>query len=1494
METNTLDILLVNDDGFEADGINVMFEALTEAGYDVTFVAPKEQQSGTGTLINVDTIFQPTEVVNFEENKWYVDASPVVTTWAGLDFILDGNKPDLVISGINEGANIGSNIAISSGTVSAAATAIQRGIPAIAVSAGTGSDEDKLAEAYDIGADFIIDIIQQLETDDYPGLLPDGVGLNVNIPTEFPEGIEEITGIEFTQLDETSTIDLSFGELPEAFGEGAGVLINLNSPIPEEQITNIDSEGEQFLSGDITVTAIDGDWSSGATVRDSLSERIDAAPENVTAEPLNILITNDDGFAAAGIEILYEILTAAGHHVTLVAPKEQQSGKGTVLDVDAIFQPTEVVNFEENKWYVDAAPRTTTWAGLDFILNEKPDLVISGINEGENIGPGGAVSSGTVSAAVTALLRDVPAIAISAGIDFVDETLVNQAYEIGADYITNLIAQLQATQGNDTTILPEGIGLSINIPVRFPTGVDEIQGVKFTSTSDITPFNIDFGELPTGGAGLRFSQVELPSDTEIDPTSEGGQFLSGFITVTPIDGSWNAPEPLQAEVQELISPLLSTPEEMPVNLDRQTVTHIELLGEVTFPTGFTFENTEVGGLSSIVYDANNRVYYSIADDRSQINPARFYTFSIKLDDGSLDEGDINFEAVTTLLNTDGEPFPENSLDPEGIALTENQTLYISSEGNTNDLINPFINEFSLDGELLDELSIPEKFLPTADQTAGIRNNLAFESLTISPDNRFLYTATENALFQDSPAADIETESLSRILQYDLETGEPVAEFVYEVGEVPDIPEPEDGFRTNGLVELLATDNNGSFLALERAFSAGVGNTVKLYEVQIQGALEVSSLEDLFWEEEGIPFEIDPAVQKELLIDFEADFGITPDNLEGIALGPVLPDGRQSLIVVSDNNFSDTQTTQFIALALEFDSLPAAQPVLETPYTIDDEDAPEGILAGDSDDPAIWINPENPEQSLVISTLKDGGLVTFDLNGEIIEEILPAPFGEIRYNNVDLVYNFELGNDMVDLAVASDRENDTLVIWTIDPETRQLTNVTADNILETIFGVDDGEQTAYGLAAYKSPVSGKSYAFVTQASNNQFAQLELIDNGSGSVDANLIRTIELPTPSGDLADSQSEAIVVDQELGFVYLAIEGEVGILKFQAEPDAGDDFEVVYNIEDDILVPDLEGLILYYGDNGEGYLIASSQGDSSYGLFDRSGSNEFLGQFIIAGNGDIDQVNETDGFDLTNVALGSAYPNGLFVVHDGANDPQSVVENDEELENNSTNFKFVPWENVANAFPNPLLIDPTSYDPRHPNTGLIAGTAEAETLEGTDADDLFNAGGGNDTVAGGFGNDLIYGSFGDDILRGDDNSRSPGGTLGGDDIIYGNAGDDRIGGKGGNDQLFGGSENDQLWGDDGDDILSGGLGNDTLTGDNFSGSQGSDIFVLGIGEGTDTIVDFEVGIDLIQLIGDLSFSQLSFSQQGGNTVISFEDETLALLENITPSNLNEASFITV
>ena len=113
---------------------------------------------------------------------------------------------------------------------------------------------------------------------------------------------------------------------------------------------------------------------------------------------------------------------------------------------------------------------------------------------------------------------------------------------------------------------------------------------------------------------------------------------------------------------------------------------------------------------------------------------------------------------------------------------------------------------------------------------------------------------------------------------------------------------------------------------------------------------------------------------------------------------------------------------------------------------------------------------------------------------------------------------------------------------------------------------------------------------------------------------------------------------------------------------------------------------------------------------------------------------------------------------------------------------------------------------------------------------------------------------------------------------------------RGGNDILFGGDGNDQIWGDDGDDLLRGGLGNDILTGDDASGSQGSDIFVLALGEGSDIIVDFEAGTDLIGLADGLNFGSLTFS----SNAISFGDEVLATLTGVDTTALTVDSFVVV
>ncbi len=747
------------------------------------------------------------------------------------------------------------------------------------------------------------------------------------------------------------------------------------------------------------------------------------------------------------------------------------------------------------------------------------------------------------------------------------------------------------------------------------------------------------------------------------------------------------------------------------NENRKTVTDIEFIGGVEFETGLDFQGTEVGGISGISYDKGAGIYYAISDDRSQNNDARFYTVDIDWSDGSLDDGDVEFLDFTTLLNNDGVPFPENGVDPEGIAFN-GENLFISSEGNVNEGINPFVNKFSLIGEQLNELTIPDKFLPNDEGTQGIRNNQAFESLTITPDRRFLYTATESALVQDGERPTLENESASRIIKYDLETGEAVKEFLYIVDSIPVPPDPVDGFADNGLVELLALDNSDTLLALERSFAVGVGNNIRLYEVQLQNTTNIEDFDSLINpnDPDGELFDVDAVAEKRLLLDF-AELGIRLDNDEGMTFGPVLPDGSQSLVVVSDNNFNaGNQITQFLGFSLDIDSIPAVSPTDETPPLLRAE------TGADADDPAIYLHPNNPDQSLVITTLKDAGLAVYDLEGELLQEISPPTPGDIRFNNVDIVYNFQIGDETVDLAVATDRENDTLAIWSIDSQTRQLTNITAGNLSNpaaSIFGIDDAEQTAYGLANYTNPNTGETYAFVSQRDGNQIAQLELTANEDGTVSATEVRRLDVAIPEGgELDDAQVEGMVVDQELGFLYVGQEN-FGIWKFEAEVDGSNEEILVDEVGENIQA-DVEGLTIYYADNGNGYLLASSQGDNTFAVYEREGNNEYIGNFFVGDFANIDGAQESDGADVINVPLGNNYPNGLLVVQDGANEPEAVSQDPEdgEIQNFNTNFKFIPWENVANAFEEPLEIDRFNYNPRQVSDSLINGIASGDTTQ--------------------------------------------------------------------------------------------------------------------------------------------------------------------------------------
>ncbi|MCC5657257.1 esterase-like activity of phytase family protein [Nostoc sp. XA010] len=343
------------------------------------------------------------------------------------------------------------------------------------------------------------------------------------------------------------------------------------------------------------------------------------------------------------------------------------------------------------------------------------------------------------------------------------------------------------------------------------------------------------------------------------------------------------------------------------------ISSIEFIGEATLAKGLNLQKTPIGGLSGITYNAKKNLYYAISDDRGQKANARLYTLTIDLSKGSLQKGKVVPVSVTTLLNENGQTFRPGETDTEGITLTNKATVFISSEGDAAKLINPFIKEFSLSsGKEITTLPIPNKFLPDKSGKQGIRNNLAFESLTITPDKRHLFTATENALIQDGVAAKANINTPCRILQYNLLNNQPEKEFLYQTEPVSPFLNVTGKF-ASGLPDLLALDNQGHFLSLERSFT-GLGFAISLFQVSLEGSDDMHQINSLL----AVDSKNIKPVQKKLLLDLRT-LDVLLDNIEGLTLGPKLPDGQQSLILISDNNFNSLQRTQILAFKIKIET-----------------------------------------------------------------------------------------------------------------------------------------------------------------------------------------------------------------------------------------------------------------------------------------------------------------------------------------------------------------------------------------------------------------------------------------------------------------------------------------------------------------------------------------------------------------------------------------------
>lgn len=299
----------------------------------------------------------------------------------------------------------------------------------------------------------------------------------------------------------------------------------------------------------------------------------------------------------------------------------------------------------------------------------------------------------------------------------------------------------------------------------------------------------------------------------------------------------------------------------------------------------------------------------------------------------------------------------------------------------------------------------------------------------------------------------------------------------------------------------------------------------------------------------------------------------------------------------------------------------------------------------ADDPAVWVHPDNPADSLVIGTDKDGGgLGVYDMAGRQLQYVRHG-----RPNNVDVRNGFTLGPESVSLVTAGDRTDNSILIYKIDEDTRTLEDVAARRITTV---------PAYGSCMYRSRRTGRLYYFVNSV-DGEVEQWELFGVQGGKVDGRRVRSFSVNT--------RPEGCVADDELGHVYIGLEDE-GVLKFEAEPTSPARGEVVDRTMDGHLDPEVEGLALYETGPGTGYLVASNQAHDSFVVYRREDGNDYLGTFaVVEGNG-IDGVTHTDGIAIQSGNLGPLFPRGVFVAQDNENDT------------GNQNFKLVPWHAIETA----------------------------------------------------------------------------------------------------------------------------------------------------------------------------------------------------------------------
>ncbi len=349
------------------------------------------------------------------------------------------------------------------------------------------------------------------------------------------------------------------------------------------------------------------------------------------------------------------------------------------------------------------------------------------------------------------------------------------------------------------------------------------------------------------------------------------------------------------------------------------ISSIHFLGEYDIPFNLVYNKDTVGGLSAIDYDAQHNRYYMISDDRSDKDPARFYTASIFFTQKGIDS--VHFTGVKSMLQPSGNVYPNSKQDPWHTPDPEamrynpvtNQLVWSNEgerivKGKDTVLENPSIIQISTNGRFIDSFPLPDNLIMHATEN-GPRQNGVLEGLSFADNYKTLFVSVEEPLYEDGPRADVtENHTFTRILKFDAASKKNIAQYAYPLSPVAYPSIPPNAFKINGVPDILSIGDN-KLLVTERSFSTGrLACTIKVFITDLAGASDITKMA-LKGRKDFIP------VTKKLLLNMD-DLGIYIDNIEGATFGPLLPNGHKTLLFIADNNFSPVEKSQLLLFEVE--------------------------------------------------------------------------------------------------------------------------------------------------------------------------------------------------------------------------------------------------------------------------------------------------------------------------------------------------------------------------------------------------------------------------------------------------------------------------------------------------------------------------------------------------------------------------------------------------